>query len=121
MNDEIDYALTPDQWETLKAIRVPVSRFSALNRFVLDDLIALGLATISDDMPAITPNGRKALIRGLVKVVGCCGLTFDSRHHQTPALSLARLSGVRKMDRALARTQRRMPPIRTGHRKKFTR
>ncbi len=64
MNDEIDYALTSDQWETLKALRVPVSRSSALNHFVLDDLVALGLATMSDNMPAITPKGRKALIRG---------------------------------------------------------
>lgn len=64
MNDEIDYALTPDQWETLKALRVPVSKFSTLNRFVLDDLVALGLATMGDNMPAITSRGRKALIRG---------------------------------------------------------
>jgi hypothetical protein len=64
MNDEIDHALTPDQWETLKALRVPVSRPSALNQFVLDDLVALGLATMSDNMPAITRSGRKALIRG---------------------------------------------------------
>ncbi|MGO8910395.1 MAG: hypothetical protein ACLQDM_13895 [Bradyrhizobium sp.] len=64
MNDEIDYALTPDQWETLKALRVPASRFSTLNPFVLDDLVALGLAAMSDNMPAITPKGRRALIRG---------------------------------------------------------
>jgi hypothetical protein len=64
MNDEIDYALTSDQWETLKALRVPVSRLSALNRFVLDDLVAIGLATMSDNLPAMTPKGRKALIRG---------------------------------------------------------
>lgn len=64
MNDEIDYALTPDQWETLKALRVPVSSILALNQFVLDDLVALGLATIGDDMPAMTPKGRKVLIRG---------------------------------------------------------
>jgi hypothetical protein len=64
MNDEIDYVLTPDQWETLKALRVPVAKFSTLNRFVLDDLVALGLATMIDNMPAITRRGRKALIRG---------------------------------------------------------
>lgn len=64
MNDEIDYALTADQWETLKALRVPASRFSTLNQFVLDDLVALGLAMMSDNMPAITPKGRQALIRG---------------------------------------------------------
>ena len=64
MNDEIDYDLTPEQWETLKALRVPVLRFSTLNRFVLDDLVALGLATMSDNKPVMTPKGRKALIRG---------------------------------------------------------
>jgi len=64
MNDEIDYALTPDQWETLKALRVPASSILALSQFVLDDLVALGLATIRDDMPAMTPKGRKVLIRG---------------------------------------------------------
>jgi hypothetical protein len=64
MSDEIDYALTSDQWETLKALRVPVSRSSALNHFVLDGLVAVGLATMSDNIPAITPKGRKALIRG---------------------------------------------------------
>jgi hypothetical protein len=64
MNDEIDYNLTPDQWETLKALRVPTSRPSAFNQFVLEDLVALGLAATSDNMPVITPAGRKALIRG---------------------------------------------------------
>jgi hypothetical protein len=64
MNDEIDYDFTPEQWETLKALRVPVSKIFVLNQFVLDDLVAFGLATMSEDMPAITPKGRKALIRG---------------------------------------------------------
>ena len=64
MNDEIDYDLSLDQWETLKALRVPVSRFSAFCRFVIEDLVALGLATMSDNVPVITPQGRKALVRG---------------------------------------------------------
>jgi hypothetical protein len=64
MNDEIDYNLTPDQWETLKAIRVPVLQLSALNQSVLDDLVALGLATMSDNLPVITAKGRTALVRG---------------------------------------------------------
>lgn len=64
MNDEIDYDLTPQQWETLKALRVPLSTFSVLSRFVLEDLAALGLATINDGVPAITPTGRKTLVRG---------------------------------------------------------
>lgn len=64
MNDEIDFNLTPDQWETLKGLRAPTSRLSALNPVVLDDLVALGLAAVSDDVPVITPKGRKVLIRG---------------------------------------------------------
>lgn len=64
MNDEIDYNLTPNQWETLKTLRVPTSRLSALNQLVIEDLVALGLAAMSDNMPVITPKGRKALIRG---------------------------------------------------------
>lgn len=65
MNDEIDYNLTSDQWETLKALRMPTSRLSsALNQFAIGDLVALGLAAGCDNMPVITPKGRKALIRG---------------------------------------------------------
>lgn len=63
MNDEIDFDLTPELWETLKALRTPVTKLSASSRFV-NDLVALGLAAISDHRPAITPTGRKALIRG---------------------------------------------------------
>jgi hypothetical protein len=64
MNDEIDYNLRPDQWETLKALRVPASRPSAFSQFVIEDLVALGLVAIRDNMTLITPTGRKALIRG---------------------------------------------------------
>ena len=64
MTAEFDYDLTPDQWETLKALRIPVSRFSTLNRRVVADLIALHLVTMNENMPAITPRGRKVLVRG---------------------------------------------------------
>jgi hypothetical protein len=64
MDDEIDYGLSKDQWETLKALRAPVSRFSAPGRLVLAHLVMLGLVSMSEDLPAITPKGRKALIRG---------------------------------------------------------
>jgi len=32
-------------------------------------LVALGLVTISDHLPAITPKGRKALIRGSFRLL----------------------------------------------------
>jgi ribosomal protein S19E (S16A) len=35
-----------------------------VNRFVLDQLIALGLAQARDDGPVITSRGRSVLLRG---------------------------------------------------------
>jgi hypothetical protein len=64
MNTEIDYDLTPGQWESLKMLRVPASSASTLNRFVLEQLVALRLVVISDNLPVITSAGRRALIRG---------------------------------------------------------
>lgn len=64
MNDESDFELRPNQWETLKVLRAPLAGQSALSRLVLDELVTLGLVTISGHVPAITPKGRKALIRG---------------------------------------------------------
>ena len=64
MNDESDFDLRPDQWETLKVLRAPVAGQSVSSRLALDDLVALGLVTITNQVPAITPKGRKALIRG---------------------------------------------------------
>ena len=68
MSDDFDYDLTPEQWETLKSLRIPVSRPSALRGFALEHLVALGLATISENVAAMTPKGRKALIRGSSKL-----------------------------------------------------
>ena len=68
MSDDVDYDLTPEQWETLKSLRMPVSRLSALRGFALARLVALGLATINGNVAAMTPKGRKALIRGSSKL-----------------------------------------------------
>jgi hypothetical protein len=64
MNTELDYDLAPDQWEALKALRLPVAERGALNRFAVEQLIALDLAAQHGDLPIITPRGRKVLIRG---------------------------------------------------------
>jgi ribosomal protein S19E (S16A) len=64
MNAEFDYDLTPDQWETLKALRAPTTKARALNRFVVENLVALGLAGISDGRALLTPKGRSVLLRG---------------------------------------------------------
>ena len=64
MNEEFDYDLTPSQWETLKALRTPASRQPRMNRYTVDGLIALELATMHGDAPLLTTKGRKVLIRG---------------------------------------------------------
>ena len=64
MNDEFDHDLTPDQWEVLKNLRNTESRPSRMNRFTIESLITLGLVAMSGDVPVITSNGRKVLVRG---------------------------------------------------------
>ena len=69
MDADIDYELTHDQWEALKALRAPVTECRALSRPVLAQLIAFGLADISGDLPVISPMGRKVLVRGSSKLL----------------------------------------------------
>ena len=64
MNDEFDYELTRDQWEALKAVRSPASERAKVNRFTIESLVALDLVAMLDNFAAITPRGRKVLIRG---------------------------------------------------------
>jgi hypothetical protein len=64
MNAEFDYDLTLDQWEMLKSLRTPAQKARALNRFVVETLVALGLAGMSDGRPVLTPKGRSVLLRG---------------------------------------------------------
>lgn len=69
MNDESDFDLRADQWEALKTLRTPFARLSAATRFVLGDLVALGLVTINGGNPVITEKGRRALIRGSFRLL----------------------------------------------------
>lgn len=64
MKDELDYELTSDQWETLKALRSPATSILRINRFAVERLIVLGLVAIRQDSPTITLQGRKVLVRG---------------------------------------------------------
>ena len=64
MITELDHDLTPDQWETLKALRTPVTMPRRLNRRVLESLAGLELVEMHGNLPAITARGRKVLIRG---------------------------------------------------------
>jgi hypothetical protein len=64
MNTEFDYDLAPDQWETLRTLRLPAAQRRILNRFVVESLVTLQLAAMTDDCPIITPKGRSVLLRG---------------------------------------------------------
>jgi hypothetical protein len=64
MDTELDYDLSPDQWETLKAFRIPATKRRGMNSFIVDHLVSLGLATIDDGPPRITAKGRSVLLRG---------------------------------------------------------
>ena len=64
MNDESDYDLSPDQWQALKALRTPAAILSGASRFTVESLVASGLVALNDGLPAITPKGRKVLVRG---------------------------------------------------------
>ncbi len=64
MNADIDCDLTPDQWEMLKALRALAPERRGLNRFVVENLVALELAVMTEDRPVITRKGRSVLLRG---------------------------------------------------------
>ena len=54
MNTEFDCDLTPDQWETLKALRSPAPAARSRSRYVLESLVALDLVSIDGGFPVIT-------------------------------------------------------------------
>ena len=68
MSTETDFQLTANQWDMLRALRpsdVPMSR---LNRYVLDQLVELGLVAFTGDTPALTAAGRTVVLRGCPKL-----------------------------------------------------
>jgi len=67
MLTETDFQLSTNQWEVLRALR-PGAPTSRLNRYVLDQLVALGLVAIVDDVPALSTTGRTVVLRGCPKL-----------------------------------------------------
>jgi hypothetical protein len=64
MNADINFDLTPSQWETLKALRTPTLEHRAIDRVALQELIGFELAVITQKGPMITTTGREVLLRG---------------------------------------------------------
>ncbi len=67
MLTETDFQLNANQWEILRALR-PGAPTIRLNRYVLDQLVELGLVTLLDDVPALTTTGRTVVLRGCPKL-----------------------------------------------------
>ena len=64
MDAEFEQELTPDQWETLKALRIPARERREPNGVIVNQLASLGLAVINNEAAEITMVGRKVLVRG---------------------------------------------------------
>ena len=69
MSNDVDFDLSPDQWEALKALRNPVSNGRLSKAYIVEGLVKLGLVVVSDGVPSITPTGRKVLVRGSCRLL----------------------------------------------------
>ena len=64
MTVNLDFDLTPDQWEALKALRQPLSECRLLGWSQVQHLVELRLADVIDEAPVLTALGRRVLVRG---------------------------------------------------------
>ena len=69
MNDDFDFDLSPDQWAALRTLRNPVSNNRISKAYVVESLVKLGLVIVTDGVPAMTPTGRKVLVRGSCRLL----------------------------------------------------
>jgi hypothetical protein len=69
MTNDADFELSPDQWEALRALRNPVANGRLSKAYLLEGLVKLGLVVVNDGMPAMTPIGRKVLVRGSCRLL----------------------------------------------------
>jgi hypothetical protein len=69
MSNDVDFDLSPDQWEALRSLRNPVSNGRLSKAYLLDGLVALGLVIVIDGVPAMTPTGRQVLVRGSCRLL----------------------------------------------------
>lgn len=67
MSIETDFQLNANQWEILRALR-PGAPSNRLNRYVLDQLVELGLVAMIGDVPALSATGRTVVLRGCPKL-----------------------------------------------------
>jgi len=69
MSNDVDVELSPEQWDALRALRNPVSNGRLAKAYLLEGLVKLGLVDLNDGTPAMTPTGRKVLVRGSCRLL----------------------------------------------------
>ena len=69
MSNDFDFDLSHDQWEALKALRNPVPNGRLSKAYLVDGLMNLGLVVVENGTTAITPTGRKVLVRGSCRLL----------------------------------------------------
>jgi hypothetical protein len=69
MSNDVDFDLASIQWEALRALRNPVPNGRLAKAYVIDGLVDLGLVVVDDGVPAMTPTGRKVLVRGSCRLL----------------------------------------------------
>ncbi|MCK1736659.1 hypothetical protein IVA79_22550 [Bradyrhizobium sp. 138] len=69
MSNDFDFDLAPDQWEALRSLRNPPSNIRLSKPYLVASLVELGLVVINDGVPAMTPAGRKVLVRGSCRLL----------------------------------------------------
>ena len=69
MSNDVDFDLSPDQWEALRTLRNPMSSSRLAKAYLIESLVKLGLVVVNDGGPAMTPTGRKVLVRGSCRLL----------------------------------------------------
>ncbi|WP_128926970.1 hypothetical protein [Bradyrhizobium guangxiense] len=69
MSSDVDFDLSPDQWEALRTLRKPTSNGRLSKAYLIDSLVKLDLVVINDGVPAMTPTGRRVLVRGSCRLL----------------------------------------------------
>ncbi|MCK1358899.1 hypothetical protein [Bradyrhizobium sp. 199] len=69
MSNDFDFELAPDQWEALRTLRNPPANGCLSKPYPVASLVELGLVVINDGVPAMTPAGRKVLVRGSCRLL----------------------------------------------------
>jgi hypothetical protein len=69
MSNDVDFDLSPDQWEALRALRNPASNGRLSKAYLIESLVKLGLVVVADGLPEMTPTGRRVLVRGSCRLL----------------------------------------------------